>query len=272
MHDDTVRNQVSEAYANALAKAKERKGSCCAPAPTSTSASYAGYGSEADTYRDAAGQSFGCGNPLAFAQVLPNQTVVDLGAGAGFDLLIAADRVGPGGKVIGVDMTDAMIEAARTNALRAGKHQIELRKGTIEALPVETGTVDWVISNCVINLSPDKDAVFREIARVLKPGGRFSVSDIVAEGLPDAVRSSAQAYSACIGGAISEAAYTAGLERAGLVGIQVTDRHVYDADALCGIVMSDLEWAGADPTALEAEARSVAGKVWSVRIEGAKPR
>jgi len=249
-----VRKQVEKAYAKRIGTREE---SCCGP-----SCGDNGYQAEA--------VSFGCGNPLAFADVEPGQTVLDLGSGAGPDLIAAARQVGPEGRVIGVDMTDEMIERARENVARLGIANIEVRKGFIEELPVEDGTVDWVISNCVINLSPDKPAVFREIARVLRPGGRFSISDIVVEDLPEALRRSAEAYSACIGGAISEAEYLAGLEAAGLAGVGVTERLVYEADQLKAIVASDLEAFDVPPDLLEAGVAAAAGKVWSAKFTGRK--
>jgi SAM-dependent methyltransferase len=144
----------------------------------------------------------GCGNPLALTGIAPGMTVLDLGSGAGFDAFLAWSRVGPTGHVIGVDMTDEMLSRARENAAKRGAANVEFRKGFIEALPVESGAVDYVISNCVINLSPDKPAVFREIARVLKPGGRFAVSDIVLlRALPEALMRDVSAYVGCISGA-----------------------------------------------------------------------
>ena len=163
----------------------------------------------------------------------PGETVLDLGSGAGHDLLAAAEAVGPTGRVIGVDMTDAMLEAARK--FTAGYRNIELRKGIIEDMPVEDASVDWVISNCVINLSPEKDRVFREIARVLKPGGRFSISDVVADNLPEKWLEDERAYSACVSGAVPEAEYVAGLEKAGLKDVEVTNRHQYSTTELCGL-------------------------------------
>ncbi|MCG8460902.1 MAG: methyltransferase domain-containing protein, partial [Holophagales bacterium] len=149
-------------------------------------------------------------------------------------------------------------------------------KGLIEDLPVADGSVDWVISNCVINLSPEKPAVFREIARVLAPGGRFSISDIVAEELPDVIRDQAIAYAACVGGAISEARYLAGLEAAGLTELEVTERQVYGESQLRGIVASDLADFGLTESSPEAaellgQVEKVAGKVWSAKITGRKP-
>ena len=148
--------------------------------------------------------SFGCGNPIAFAGVRLGETVLDLGSGAGLDLMLAAERVGSSGKVIGVDMTDAMIERALATIASAGYPNVEVRKGLIEELPIDSNSVDWVISNCVINLAADKAKVFAEVARVLKPGGRMLVSDIVAHDLPWWVRRSGLLTIACAGGAISE--------------------------------------------------------------------
>ncbi|RKZ12980.1 methyltransferase type 11, partial [bacterium] len=214
--------------------------------------------------------SFGCGNPLAFEGVQPGQVVVDLGSGAGFDLLIAAKKVGTDGHVIGVDMTDAMIEAARENAARSGADNVEVRKGTIEKLPIDDASVDWVISNCVINLSPEKDRVFKEIARVLKPGGRFAISDIVAEEVPDRVRNQAEVYSACIGGAISEAEYSAGLQSAGLGEVEVTERFVYEASQLREMVGAASRDTGSTLADLAADIEAITGKVWSAKFRGRK--
>ncbi|MCP4661329.1 MAG: arsenite methyltransferase [bacterium] len=272
-----VREEVSRAYTQAVEKVPEGRSSCCAPSsccttiPAGVAAQQAGYGEElTEVPSSAASSSFGCGNPLAFAGVRPGDTVLDLGSGAGLDLLIAARKVGEDGKVIGIDMTDAMIETANRNIEQAGVTNVEVRKGLIEDLPVEDASVDWVISNCVINLSPEKEQVFREISRVLKPGGRISISDIVAEKLPDWLREQAAAYSACIGGAISEDAYRAGLEEAGLTEVEVDERVVYDAAQLRGIVASDLEALGATTEILDAGIEQAAGKVWSAKFTGRK--
>lgn len=270
---NAIRSQVSRAYANAVAFSVARGGnSCCQTTPPAgVAAETAGYtAEETGKFSNAAQSSFGCGNPLAFAGVQVNQKVLDLGSGAGFDLLLASQKVGPGGQVIGVDMTDAMIEAARKNIALAGAENIEVRKGTIEDLPVEDGSVDWVISNCVINLSPEKDRVFSEIARVLKPGGRLSVSDIVAQDLPEEIRRLASAYSACIGGAISETQYLSGLEAAGLVDLEVTERFVYDEAQIRGMVGNDLAALGVPEDLLDSHLGSVVGKIWSAKISGRK--
>ena len=269
---DKVRQQVSEAYAEAIsAVTTGRQGGCC-NTPAGFAARTAGYGEEVEALpQSAAEASFGCGNPLAFAGVEPGQVVLDLGAGAGLDLLIAARKVGPEGRVIGVDMTEAMIETARRNISEAGVENVEVRQGLIEDLPVEDAGVDWVISNCVINLSPDKPRVFAEIARVLRPGGRFSISDIVAQDLPPQLREIAALRSACIAGAISEEAYVAGLEAAGLVDVKVDRRLVYDEKQLEGITAGDLEALGLDPIEVRGKLHLAVGKVWSAHFSGRKP-
>ena len=233
-HQD-IRRNVSEAYAQALS-GTTTSSSCCggADACCSTTASLAGYVTESlgEIPQDAVENSFGCGDPLAFAEVEPGQTVVDLGSGAGIDILLAARRVGPDGHVIGIDMTDEMIDRARQNIDASGLGNVEVRKGIIEQLPIDDSSVDWVISNCVINLSPEKDRVFAEIARVLKPGGSMLVSDMVVDDLPQAMRDNEALYNGCIGGAISEVQYLQGLRDAGLVDVEVRKRFVYDAEQL----------------------------------------
>jgi len=286
-------HEIKEAVRRRYAGAIERPASsCCGPAPSQpvqigsaccgpsvteamkgTMAKVAGYG-ESELGRlpaDAVQNSFGCGNPLAFAGVRPGQLVLDIGSGAGIDCFIAAAKVGPAGRVIGLDMTPEMIERARRNAREAGVGNVEFRLGDAEKMPVEDASVDWVISNCVINLSPDKPAVFREIARVLKPGGRISISDIVAEDLPAAIRESRDAWTGCLAGAISEVEYVRGLEAAGLRGVRVTSRIVYDAAQLTGLFGSSCcgvsADAGYDASTL---ADAAAGKIWSARFEGVK--
>ena len=253
--------------------------SCCGPAVTAdvkgTMAKIAGYGKEelGRLPADAVQNSFGCGNPLAFAGVEAGQVVLDIGSGAGIDCLIAAEKVGPSGKVIGLDMTPDMIERARQNAREAGVTNVEFRLGEAEKMPVADASVDWLISNCVINLSPDKPAVFGEIARVLRPGGRISISDIVAEDLPPAIRESRDAWTGCLAGAISETTYIQGLEVAGLRDVRATSRLVYDAGQLAGLFAKSaccgpIEGSAGNARAL---ADAAAGKIWSARFEGVKP-
>jgi N-acetylglutamate synthase-like GNAT family acetyltransferase/SAM-dependent methyltransferase len=221
---------------------------------------------------DAVQNSFGCGNPLAFAGVEAGQVVLDIGSGAGIDCLIAAEKVGSAGRVIGLDMTPEMIERARRNAREAGASNVEFRLGDAEKMPVDDASVDWVISNCVINLSPDKPAVFREISRVLKPGGRISISDIVAEDLPAAIRDSRDAWTGCLAGAISEVEYVRGLEAAGLRGVRASSRLVYDASQLQGLFGDSA--CGLTPGTcgdIGPLADAAAGKIWSAKFEGVKP-
>ena len=275
---DEIRAAVSANYAQAITG---RTGSgCCGPATAGGAfAEMAGYATDELKILPAevATSSFGCGNPLAFAEVQPGQTVVDLGSGAGLDLILAAQKVGPQGRVIGIDMTDEMLAKARENITKANLKNAEVRKGLIEDLPVESSTVDWLISNCVINLSPEKNRVFAEIARVLRPGGQLRVSDIVVQDLPDWVRKDAHLYSACVAGAITEEDYLKGLEAAGLENAQVTERLVYDADQLLALTAGDPAAGSACcgttiPQDLARPiAEALAGKVWSAKFHAEKP-
>ena len=172
----------------------------------------------------------GCGDPTADADLRQGQTVLDLGSGAGIDCFLAARRVGPQGHVIGVDMTDAMLEKARANARQGGFTNVEFRKGEIEKLPVESGSVDHIISNCVINLAPDKRPVFAEAFRVLKPGGVLSVSDIVSYGaVPESVRRDAELWAGCIAGTMDRADYLGLIRETGFKDVTVRKEVVYDA-------------------------------------------
>lgn len=276
---EDVRQAVSTAYAGAVTK--KGGGGCCGPmAPKGLLATLAGYSDDElrALPKEAVESAFGCGNPTAFAEVQEGQTVLDLGSGAGIDLLLAARKVGPTGRAIGVDMTDEMIEKARANVASAGLTNVEVRKGIIEDLPIETASVDWVISNCVINLSPEKDRVFREVARVLRPNGQMLVSDIVAQDLPDWVLQNEVLHNACIAGAVSEPAYLAGLEAAGLEHVEVRDRLVYDADQIAAFFEEDplVEKAfgccgGVAKAVARPLAESLVGKVWSARVYARKP-
>lgn len=171
-----------------------------------------------------ANMGLSCGNPTATANLRPGEVVVDLGSGGGLDVFLAAKKVGPTGKAIGIDMTDAMIERARANAAAGGYTNVEFHQSTIDKLPLPDGSADCVISNCVLNLAPDKPAVFREIFRVLKPGGRLAVSDIALKSeLPEAISKSLAAYVGCIAGAIRIEDYVAGLKQAGFTAVQIVD-------------------------------------------------
>ena len=274
---ESVRQEVSRAYARAVAAPAAK--SCCGGdvATKGVVARVAGYTSEELNAlpAEAAINAFGCGNPVAFSEVEPGQVVLDLGSGAGIDILLAAKKVGPTGRVIGVDMTDEMIAKANGNIRAAGLHNVEVRKGIIEDLPVEDGSVDWVISNCVINLSPEKPRVFAEIARVLKPGGRMLVSDIVAQNLPEWMHQSTELYNSCVAGAISEEAYIQGLCAAGLEDVEVRARLLYGGTQLRAFIdsESDASCCGGpvDRETAEKMLHEMSGKVWSATIYARKP-
>jgi SAM-dependent methyltransferase len=202
-----------------------------------------------DTLPDAAVlASLGCGNPTAVADLNAGERVLDLGSGGGIDVLLSAKRVGPSGSAIGLDMTDEMLTLALKNATEAGASNVEFLKGQIEAIPLPADSIDVVISNCVINLAADKPAVFREIARVLKPGGRVGVSDIVADdSLTAEQRAERGSYVGCIAGALSFAEYEAGLRAVGLSGISVTPTHSV-GDGMHSAIIKAAKPAGAAPS------------------------
>jgi arsenite methyltransferase len=218
------------------ARGSEAIASCCGPADASgscCSGDVAGFGPELYALTDRAGlpdaavlASLGCGNPIAVAELREGETVLDLGSGGGIDVLLSARRVGPTGRAIGLDMTDEMLALARCNATEAGATNVEFVKGTIESMPIAKDSVDVVISNCVINLAADKPAVFAEIARVLRPGGRVGVSDIVADDLlTPAQRAERGSYVGCIAGALSFREYRDGLRAAGLTDVEIQPTH-----------------------------------------------
>jgi ubiquinone/menaquinone biosynthesis C-methylase UbiE len=209
--------------------------------------------------------SLGCGNPTALIDLEPGQTVLDLGSGGGIDVLLSARRVGPTGKAYGLDMTDEMLTLARENQRQAAVENAEFLKGEIENIPLPNDSVDVVISNCVINLSADKDRVLREAFRVLRPGGRFAVSDVVARGeVPDVVRKSMLLWVGCIAGALEEQEYIAKLEQAGFTAISVEPTRVYNVED----ARKFLEDAGVDVDAVAAQA---AGTLMSAFIRATKP-
>jgi arsenite methyltransferase len=224
---EALREEVRSRYARAAtAVVKGRTGSCC----EDSSGLEPGIGSRLYSAAErqelpgaAVAASLGCGNPLAVAELAAGETVLDLGSGGGIDVLLSARRVGPSGKAYGLDMTDEMLDLARVNAQAAGAGNVEFLKGQIEAIPLPDASVDVVISNCVINLSADKSAVFAETFRVLRPGGRLGVTDIVAEDrLSPADRAERGDVPSCIAGALSFTEYRAGLATAGFTGIEIT--------------------------------------------------
>jgi arsenite methyltransferase len=210
--------------------------------------------------------SLGCGNPTALAELAPGETVLDLGSGGGIDVLLSARRVGPTGKAYGLDMTDDMLALARDNQRKAGVTNVEFLKGEIENIPLPDNSVDVVISNCVINLSTDKDQVLKEAFRVLKPGGRFAVSDIVTRGdVPKKLRDDVLLWVGCIAGALADTDYAAKLEAAGFERIGIEPTRVYDMDDAREFLASQ----GVD---LEALAAQVDGKFMSAFVRAVKPR
>jgi arsenite methyltransferase len=231
-----VHEEVQKRYGATAASVRTGSQSCC-DGPTAcgggdpiTSNLY----SDAETSGlppNAVAASLGCGNPTALLALEPGQTVLDLGSGGGIDVLLSAKRVGPTGKVYGLDMTDEMLALARENQLHAAATNVEFLKGTIEAIPLPANSVDVIISNCVINLSTDKDAVLREAFRVLKPGGRFAVSDVVVRGeVPEDVRRSVELWVGCIAGALEESAYVSKLQAAGFKDVEVDPWRVYNIE------------------------------------------
>jgi SAM-dependent methyltransferase len=212
--------------ASCCASSSERAVSCCSPdtpIPLDQISVLYQAPDAAELPDEVTGLSLGCGDPITLAALQPGQTVLDLGSGGGIDCFLAAKRVGESGHVIGVDMTAEMIEKARLNRARLGAQNVEFRLGEIEHLPVADTTVDVIISNCVINLSPDKRQVFREAYRVLKPGGRLAVSDIVTDGpLPEEIKNSLSAWAGCVAGAMDVKDYIAGIEAAGFEEVELT--------------------------------------------------
>ncbi|MFQ5796371.1 MAG: arsenite methyltransferase [Candidatus Bipolaricaulia bacterium] len=217
-----IKQAVKEAYTKVAQRAD-----CCGTAGCGSSGTYLtqiGYSAEELTTlpEGAMDTAAGCGNPTALAELCAGEVVLDLGSGVGIDVFLAAEKVGPAGKVIGVDMTEAMVEKARANAVEMGVEHVEFRLGEIEALPVEDESVDVIISNCVINLSLDKDAVFRETFRVLRSGGRMMISDIVTQGeIPEEIRNSLASWAGCVAGALDQSVYLNKIRDAGFKEIQV---------------------------------------------------
>jgi ubiquinone/menaquinone biosynthesis C-methylase UbiE len=235
---DALRETVREKYAAAARTAAEGNGGCCSPADDTGTFGGSLYADEAAEGPDSAvGASLGCGVPTAVADLHEGEVVLDLGSGAGADVLISARRVGSTGHAIGIDMTDEMLDLARRNAAEAGVENVEFRKGYLEQLPLEDESVDVVISNCVINLSGDKPKVLREAARVLHPGGRFAVSDVIAdEDMDGATRADMAAWTGCIAGALTAAEFRAALADAGLSSVEIRETHRVHQHAAAAII------------------------------------
>jgi SAM-dependent methyltransferase len=239
MRKEEIKKEVRKRYAGAA----KNGASCCSPSPSCCGetglternlSQQVGYTPE-DLAKvpEQSNLGLGCGNPTAVASLKEGEIVLDLGAGAGIDCFLASSRVGPSGRVIGVDMTPEMIDLARENARRSGYTNVEFRLGEIESLPAADNSVDVLISNCVINLSPEKDRVFREAFRVLKPGGRMLVSDLVlSKPLPEAIRESAEVYTACVAGAMLRDDYLLEIRAAGFSNVEVVSERSFPADFL----------------------------------------
>ncbi len=241
-----IRETVRERYAAAARAAGDQQfpSSCCGSVSTTDAAGTRVFGAtlyEAGETEGATATavaaSLGCGVPTAVADLHEGETVLDLGSGGGADVLISARRVGPTGRAIGLDMTDEMLELARSNAAEAGVENVEFVKGYLEEIPLPEASVDVIISNCVINLAGDKPKVLAEAARVLRPGGRFAVSDVIADpDMDDATRADMAAYTGCIAGALTEDEFRAALTAAGLIEIEIRETHRVHAQAASAIV------------------------------------
>jgi SAM-dependent methyltransferase len=263
--------KVREKYGEAALRVKTGGSSCCGTAPSSlgcvdpiTSNLYQP-GQISEIPQEAVLASLGCGNPTALAQLNPGETVLDLGSGGGIDVLLSAKRVGPTGKAYGLDMTDEMLALARENQLKAGVQNVEFLKGEIEHIPLPDNSVDVIISNCVINLSTDKDRVIGEAFRVLKPGGRLAVSDVVVRGdVPAEVQRSMELWVGCIAGALRDYDYVAKLARAGFDSIDIEPTRVYSIEDARQFLAGE----GIDVNAV---APRVEGKFMSAFIRAVKP-
>jgi len=272
MKEAEIKKAVREGYAN-IAKGES---SCCRPARSCCGnlnviediSKNIGYtDEEIKMAPEGANLGLGCGNPVAIAALKAGETVLDLGSGAGFDCFLAAHAVGKEGKVIGVDMTPEMVEKARDNARKGNYKNVEFRLGEIENIPVPDSSVDCVISNCVINLAPDKGRVFKETYRVLKPGGRLMVSDIVVtQELPDIIKSSLAAYIGCIAGALMKEEYLQTMRDAGFHEVRVVDEQSFSIDAIANDQTSQaiIDKIAAPQKKLE----EIGNSVLSIKVEG----
>ena len=266
-----LKEKVKERYGAAALRVGAGGSSCCG-----ASANFARvlrsdhfesvrFGADRGIPEEAVLASLGCGNPTALAALNPGETVLDLGSGGGIDVLLSARRVGPTGKAYGLDMTDEMLALARENQRKAGVENVEFLKGEIEHIPLPDNSVDVIISNCVINLSGDKDRVLREAFRVLKPGGRMAVSDVVVRGdVPDAVRKSVELWIGCIAGALGDDEYAAKLKSAGFESIEVGPTRVYNVEDARQFLTGE----GID---VDKIAPQVDGKFMSAFIRAVKP-
>ena len=266
-----IKETVREKYGEAALRVRTGGNSCCGSAPGATgcadpiTSNLYDLGQTSQIPAEAVLASLGCGNPTALAKLAPGEIVLDLGSGGGIDVLLSAKRVGPSGKAYGLDMTDEMLALARENQRKAGVENVEFLKGEIENIPLPDNSVDVIISNCVINLSADKNRVMGEAFRVLKPGGRFAVSDVVTRGeIPPAVRQSMLLWVGCIAGALDEQEYATKLAAAGFEQVGIEPTRVYDVED----ARQFLSHEGIDVDAIAPE---VEGKFMSAFIRAVKP-
>jgi arsenite methyltransferase len=275
MEKEEVRKTVRQGYAR-VAKSSS---SCCAPQSccgcssniaTNISKRIGYSDQEIESVPEGANLGLGCGNPIALASLKEGEIVLDLGSGAGFDCFLAANIVGKTGKVIGVDMTPEMLERARENARRGGYNNVEFRLGEIESLPTADNSVDVIISNCVINLSPEKNRVFREALRVLKPGGRLMVSDIVLlNELPDSIKKSVAAYIGCVAGASKKEDYLKAIKAAGFKDVTIADETSFPSDF--GVKDTTVEALSNDFGISKEDLKKLAGSIKSIKVKATKP-
>jgi SAM-dependent methyltransferase len=275
MKKEEVRKAVREGYAQVAKSGSSccapQNPCCCAPSATTDISKRIGYtDKDIESVPEGANLGLGCGNPVALASLKKGEVVLDLGSGAGFDCFLAANIVGKTGKVIGVDMTPEMIEKARENARRGGYQNIEFRLGEIENLPTADNYVDVIISNCVVNLSPEKDRVFREAFRVLKPGGRLMVSDIVLMSeLPDSIKKSVAAYISCVAGASMKDEYLDNIKAAGFKEVTIVDETSFPSDYAVTdpTVQSLVNDLGVSP----ADLKKLGSSIKSIKVHAVKP-
>ena len=271
---EEIKKAVKEHYGSAISQT----GSCCGPRTANIDAEAAGRFAHLAGYTDEelammpeGVTSLGCGNPVNFIDVKEGDVVLDLGSGAGLDLILAARKIGDKGRAIGLDMTPEMIATCRRNLEKAGINNAEVRQGEMENMPVADGEVDWIISNCVINLSPEKEKVFFEAFRVLKPGGVMLVSDIVTQDLPDEYRDDIMAWVGCIAGTVEEDEYIRLVTEAGFEEVRIVDKMTYTAETLDTLANDACDCGVSDRQIDKSLVGRYAGKVASIKLYARKP-
>ncbi|MFA5362153.1 MAG: arsenite methyltransferase [Candidatus Omnitrophota bacterium] len=271
--NNEIKKFVKESYSR-IAKQETScccSGSCCGGANSAQISKSVGYSdAEINAVPEGANLGLGCGNPVALSSLKEGEVVLDLGSGAGFDAFLASPRVGKTGKVIGVDITEAMVEKAGKNAQKNNYSNVEFRLGEIEKLPVDNNSIDVIISNCVINLSPDKQGVFKEAFRVLKPGGRLMVSDLVlTRGLPACIKNSIEAYAGCLAGAAMKDDYLGSIEKAGFKEIRIVSQADYPMEAMANDATAQAVTGNAKIS--KQDIKDLENAVVSIKVSAIKP-